>query len=383
MKSVVVEINDNFVVALSDDGVFTKVKNQNYSIGEVLVMKKNSIKKFSKKSIISLASAAAVVAFGTLSAFAYYTPVSYVSLDLNPSIEYDLNMFDVVIGVTGVNDDGTQLLGDVDLTGQSIDDAISDTVDLLIEDGYITSEEANDIVIATNNSDEDKSDELAVELQEVAENRIVENDVVANVEATSVAKERVAEAKAMGVTPGKLNLVEKLKASSEAPEDVDVSEWLDKPVKEIQSVIKENNAKNQTGIDNSNKNNANKAENQIKTQETEQVKTQEQNTVQNKTENQIQQETPSQNDMQSQNGVENSNNSKIEEKKTNDESTNSNANNSSTKSVQPETPSKGNSSVEDNSVSQSQAVGQGSSENGNGSSTSNGNGTSSTGSKKK
>jgi len=297
MKSVVVEINDNFVVALSDDGVFTKVKNQNYSIGEVLVMKKNSIKKFSKKSIISLASAAAIVAFGTVSAFAYYTPVSYVSLDLNPSIEYDLNMFDVVIGVTGVNDDGTQLLGDVDLTGQSIDDAISDTVDLLIEDGYITSEEANDIVIATNNSDIEKSDELAVELQEVAENRIVENDVVANVEATSVAKERVAEAKAMGVTPGKLNLVEKLKASSEAPEDVDVSEWLNKPVKEIQSVIKENNAKNQTGIDNSNKNNANKAENQIKTQETEQVKTQE--TEQVKTQEQIKEQVQAQEPIQS------------------------------------------------------------------------------------
>jgi len=146
---------------------------------------------------------------------------------------------------------------------------------LLIEEGYITSEESNEIVIATNNTDEEKSDELATDLQETAENRIVEQKVVANVEAVAVGKERVDEAKAMGVTPGKLNLVEKLKESSETPEDVNLQEWLNKPVKEIQKEIKDNNAKNQNGIDNSKKNNTNKVEEQVKTQETEQVKTQE------------------------------------------------------------------------------------------------------------
>jgi len=118
MKSVVIEIHDKYVISLSDDGVFTKVKNQNYNLGEVLIMKKNNIKKLSKKAIISIASAAAVVALGTVSAFAYFTPVSYVSLDINPSIEYSVNMFDRVIDATGVNDDGTELLDGVDLTGQ-------------------------------------------------------------------------------------------------------------------------------------------------------------------------------------------------------------------------------------------------------------------------
>ena len=102
MKYVVVEIKDNYVVALSENGDFSKVKNQNYSLGEVLIMKENNTRKISRKTIAAIASIAAVIALGAGSAFAYYTPVSYVSLDVNPSVEYAVNMFDQVIGVDGV-----------------------------------------------------------------------------------------------------------------------------------------------------------------------------------------------------------------------------------------------------------------------------------------
>ena len=67
--------------------------------------------------------------------------------------------------ITGVNDDGEALLGDNDLTGQSIEDAISDTVELLVDTGYITDEDTNEIVIAVNDGSEEKSEELATDLQ--------------------------------------------------------------------------------------------------------------------------------------------------------------------------------------------------------------------------
>jgi len=43
--------------------------------------------------------------------------------------------------------------------------------------------------------------------KKTAETRIAEKEVLANVEAIAVGKKRVDEAKALGVTPGKLNLV--------------------------------------------------------------------------------------------------------------------------------------------------------------------------------
>ena len=53
----------------------------------------------------------------------------------------------------------------------------------------------------------------------------------------------------MGVTPGKLNLVEKLQASATDPDDIDIEEWLAKSVKEI---MKETKAEAKANKSNSN-----------------------------------------------------------------------------------------------------------------------------------
>lgn len=240
MKSVVVEVKNDHVVALSENGVFKTVKNQNYAVGEVLIMKENNSRKKSKKFIVSMASAVAIIVLGSVGAYAYYTPVSYVSLDVNPSVEYSVNRFDRVLKAKGVNEDGKQLIEDLNLNGKSINEAISQTVDTLIDDGYITDDGTGEIVIATSNDDPAKSEELASELKDTAAEIIAEQGKTANIEAMAVGKKRVDEAKDLGVTPGKLNLVEKLKKSSATPDEIDIQEWLNKPVKEIQAAIKKN-----------------------------------------------------------------------------------------------------------------------------------------------
>ena len=240
MKAVVVEVKNGHVVALSENGVFKTVKNQNYAVGEVLIMKENNSKKISKKFIVTMAGAIAIIVLGSAGAYAYYTPVSYVSLDVNPSVEYSVNRFDRVLKAKGVNEDGKQLIEDLNLNGKSIDEAISQTVDTLIDDGYITDDGTGEIVIATSNDDPQKSEELASELKDTASEEIEEQGKTANIEAKAVGKKRVDEARELGVTPGKLNLVEKLKKSSATPDEIDIQEWLNKPVKEIQAAIKGN-----------------------------------------------------------------------------------------------------------------------------------------------
>lgn len=242
MKAVVVEVKNGHVVALSENGVFKTVKNRNYVVGEVLIMKENNSKKISMKFIITMASAIAIIVLGSVGAYAYYTPVSYVSLDVNPSVEYSVNRFDRVLKAKGVNEDGKQLIEDLNLNGKSIDEAISQTVDTLIDNGYITDDGTGEIVIAASNDDLEKSEELASELKDTAAEEIAEQGKTANIEAMTVGKQRVDEAKELGVTPGKLNLVEKLKKSSTTPDEIDIQEWLNKPVKEIQTAIKNNNS---------------------------------------------------------------------------------------------------------------------------------------------
>lgn len=277
MKCVVVEIKDKNVAILSDNGTVEIIKNKNYSLGEVIIMKKNNTKKLSKKLIVSIASVAAVLCFGCLGAYAYYTPAGYVSLDINPSIEYTLNTFDRVIDVTGVNEDGEAIVSEIDVDGMKIEDAIDQTVDQLIDTGYI-GDEASEIVISANCENDGESDELAQKLQTSTQKKLDGEGKIGNVEAYAVGKERVEEAEELGVSPGKLNLVEKLKESAENPDDIDISEWLDKPVKEIQSVIKDNKDKAQND-------NANKDEKENGSANNEKNENGNTNTEQNKEEN--------------------------------------------------------------------------------------------------
>ena len=238
MKAVVVEIRKDFAAVLSDDGRILKVKNQNYAVGQVIEVKEAKLK--APRLIPAIVAAALAIVCG-IGAYAYYTPYSYVSLDVNPSIEYTLNRFDRVLKVTGVNDDGQEIIKEVTLKSLShkkIDEAIAQVVKEIEAEGFFGGEQEGGVVISVSAKNPKKAETLTETLKETTEEAVEEEDVA--VEAFSVGLQRVQEARELGVTPGKLNLVEKLRDSSENPDDVDIKEWLDKPVKEIMKEIKNN-----------------------------------------------------------------------------------------------------------------------------------------------
>lgn len=246
MKSVVVEIKAGYAAVLSEDGYISKVKNKNYIIGQTIEIKSNKFKDINKLVMCSALTAMITIA-GGITLWAYKTPYSYVSLDVNPSIEYSLNRFNKVISITAVNDDGQEILNELGLDkleNENIEDAVTETVNQISKNGYFDNSIDNDIeggiIIATSGEDLEKSGELAEKLQKSLENEIEEIGKDVNLEAISVELERVQKAKELGVTPGKLNLVEKLKNSSVDPESILLEDWLNKPVKDIMSAIKEN-----------------------------------------------------------------------------------------------------------------------------------------------
>ena len=253
MKAVITEIREKKAVLLFDDGRITKIKNKGYELGqEVDFMKTNS----NFKKAMTFAAAACFLLISGGSVFAYYTPSSYVSLDVNPSIEFSVNIFDRVIKITGVNDDGTEIINEIsidNLKNKNIADAVNLIVDEISKEGYLESDDAG-IVISTSSEDMDKADELAQKLEDTATEACEENNAEVTVTAEAVGKKRVDEARELGVTPGKLNLVEKLKESSEDPDSIDMNEWLNKPVKEIMAQTKENKKDEKSIPDNKKKN---------------------------------------------------------------------------------------------------------------------------------
>ena len=126
MKAVVVAIRGGFAAVLSDDGRIVKVKNRNYSLGQI-TERKDAVKK--RFRFVTVAAAAAILVCGAAGAgvYAYCTPYSYVSLDADPSVEYCLNRFDRVLRITGINDSGKKIAGELQAEGlnnEKIEDAV-------------------------------------------------------------------------------------------------------------------------------------------------------------------------------------------------------------------------------------------------------------------
>lgn len=238
MKGIVIDINNDQAAVLSDNGAVAKIKNKNYETGQVVRMKENKMNLMKKAGSI-----AAVLAITAAGSFAYAAPASYVSLDVNPSIEYTVNSFGRVLSVKAVNDDGEVITSELDVKNVNISKAVKVTIDKLREGGYITDDEDAGIVITISAKNDEKAEELAEELEEETKEYVEEIGETAEVEVEAVGKERVEEARTLGVTPGKLNLVQKLVKSTEGvegAEEIDMEEWLDKSVKEINKAIKEN-----------------------------------------------------------------------------------------------------------------------------------------------
>ena len=72
--------------------------------------------------------------------------VTVLTMDINPSISIGLNYKNKVIKVRGLNEDGKELVKDNKIEGKTLEVAIEDITELVIEKGYIT-EEDNHILI--------------------------------------------------------------------------------------------------------------------------------------------------------------------------------------------------------------------------------------------
>ena len=74
------------------------------------------------------ALACLMIALGGLGGL-YFTPTSVIAIDVNPALELRVNRFDRVVGVTGLNEDGRALAGELSLTYRSYADAVGQVLD--------------------------------------------------------------------------------------------------------------------------------------------------------------------------------------------------------------------------------------------------------------
>jgi hypothetical protein len=197
-------------------------------------MKEKAIKTKRRYSAMAVAGVMGAALLGA-GAKVYASPAYIVSLDVNPGVELEVNMFDRVVGVE-TNDDAAALLKGINLENKDIEDAVSETVASIAEAGYLDGEGGEIYIAASSENDESAAEELANELEAAAETALEENDANAEVTAEGIGYRMVQASRNLDyyITPGKYNIITRVMGEGAVTEEL-----AGMPVKELMAEIKE------------------------------------------------------------------------------------------------------------------------------------------------
>jgi len=233
------------------------VKKTEINLSNVLSNNKKSklVNLFKTKSatkfLIAAASFLVIIIGGSSAAYAYYqTPVAYLSLDINPSVELGVNAFGKVVTAEGCNEDGQAILADTNVTGSTVEDAVQCLILSADGKGYIAADGSCVISLTSETNNTDKAKNIQTKSELGVNQALIELEKQAVVQKDNVAIECRDEAKQLGITPGKLNLINKLQAVDPT---ATVDDYKEASVKEIMEYIKlnENNGESNSANDKS------------------------------------------------------------------------------------------------------------------------------------
>jgi len=228
MKGIIVAKNNETSVLLLSDGTFKTVKTaEGFEVGMVLFV--NDVlrpRSYYWKKIAYMAASVVLVVFIGLGAFAWSTPIQFIDIDINPSVELSVNYFDRIISVNALNEDGKKLMESVNVQAHRYESGIELVISTAQNMGYINDEE--DVLISISSSNPKRV--------EKAQNDIREK-VSPSVEILTFDTQQREQSIQKGISPGKDNIIEKV---IEIGTDIDKEELTKKPVKELMKIIREN-----------------------------------------------------------------------------------------------------------------------------------------------
>ncbi|MCR5098896.1 MAG: MSCRAMM family adhesin SdrC [Lachnospiraceae bacterium] len=222
MKGVVLEVRDGCSAILLEDGTVVK-RPTTYGIGETVDVSATVAKMPAKSRLsrIVAAVAAFTVVFTGGGTYAYLdaTAMSQISLDVNPSLEYELNHFDKIVSVRDENDDAREVveqLYEEGVKGDTLTEALAKTEDILKDLGYLAEEDDPYILVSVCSGSQKKYAQLTAEIESQLSSEAY------NVTVYAISEENKKEADELGLSGGRYAVMksdeERLTASADDKE---------------------------------------------------------------------------------------------------------------------------------------------------------------------
>lgn len=273
MRGIVAETNKKYAIILAQDGSFRKIKAAAYmTVGSEIDLNQptGNVKVSRLMTKISAIAAAALFIMGIgYGAYSYTVPYSYVDVDINPSIELTVNVYDRIITTEALNDDGKKLLDNKNLKNLSLKAGVSQLLNTALDLGYLKAENVNSntdkngtvsdnraissntsisesglvienaVLLTVSSLNEKKSGELKKELAVVASKELEKGSVKSEVLVGEASVKQRDDARRFGVTPGKLALIED---AMEGEPELKLDELKKAPVKDLIKKAKDKKA---------------------------------------------------------------------------------------------------------------------------------------------
>ena len=136
---------------------------------------------------------------------------SYLVVDINPSLELVVNRKDKIVYASALNDDGETLLIDLELSGETVDNAVELIIDRCVELGYIDPDaEEITVNITSAGRDEAKKEKLCEKVCNRFNNSFAEKGMRGFAKKKAMTEELLAEAENLGITAEHLLVIQKV-----------------------------------------------------------------------------------------------------------------------------------------------------------------------------
>ncbi len=195
--------------------------NENYFVRGIFGMKKLA-------GALLTVTILALVALGGFKV--YNNPVAYISMDINPSVELGLNFMNRVISTVGVNDDGINLIEEIELTNRTAEEAIQILVQEADKQDYLEEDGSSVVALTTFAKNQNNAKKIEDRIQDRVKEIIDEENMNYVLYVDHANLELRNEAEDYDISPGKYRLILMLQ---ELDSSIEVSEYKDASVKEI------------------------------------------------------------------------------------------------------------------------------------------------------
>lgn len=179
-------------------------------------IRKKTAKKPSKSFGFMLSAAMACCMMICLSAFGVYSvffqKISYISIDVNPSIELSLNRLNRVVSAKALNDDGEKIISQLNIENKTYEEALRAVLDAEETAGYLENDPLVSIAVYSENKA--TNDMLYRTLNDTVADTVSSQYGDDAAEVYQVDSDTVSQAQENGMTAGRYCEYKKIKESN-------------------------------------------------------------------------------------------------------------------------------------------------------------------------